>query len=443
MAKCGKKTVRFKTALKSEVPIAFREVNPMSKVDRIDWATLRDYYARRLESEGSPLKWAEDFAGPGTGFMTFATRDLPSFDGNWNYGAWDRTRVPDRTEIIPVELSEDPDNLSQVIDALMLTCAQARGPSQVIIWFNASEEFLEEASPTFEWWAEELLESGIFTPDFRLRVVESLRKPDDNFNNIRSDYMDVMVQDSVLRGFPPLHKLTWIDANTPFIARNAIGDMEEALAKRKGHFVKGNLQLTSDDNYQEFFAREKSEAEWVAVVYSITRRALEWNLDPEVWNLDTECPYGYVEEPGLAMTLEAYVKSGGVATTIPWLGESRTLLQRANNTLDRSIPLVYYVKPARIGKTYRRFLWMAERYPAPVLANSQEGKDYESFTTQVLADTPLRPAGSVTRRELRKMVRLMVETHYARSGKGLTYRQAKRIFKIIYARIAGQVTLAA
>jgi hypothetical protein len=239
--------------------------------------------------------------------------------------------------------------------------------------------------------------------------------------------MDVLIMETRFQHITPEQDpvVVWIDANTPFLDSEALDLAEVAAREHRGWFIKTNLQLTSEEGPSDFSIGELSQSERVAMVYSIARRNLEWNLSPT----DSR---GYVEEPGMAMLLSTYRASGGVATTDPLLGESRTLLQRAGQALDlTATPLVWNENLARVGKSYRRFVWMAERYPAHVLAGSEEGDDYESFTTLVNRNTPPR-TDAVTIGEVLEMVRRMVAAQYERTGTGLTRAQAKRMIKIIH-----------
>jgi len=378
---------------------------------RLQWADINPYLYLRNSlgdvASGSNFMYHNTHDRPR---ITMHAEALPPFDGD---EFWQVT--PARTAVIPVELSELPSNVEAVLSRLRRACHNL-GRTEVVLWFNSDASDIAVSMTRYHAWAQ-WLETVRSSREFRLHAVHRFRAEGENFSGIRSNYMDAVIMSSVGRAISLDHKVWWLDANMPFIGRDAIVECENAVDLNLGHFVKANLIYVGEEPSNRPLS-DRSDAEKVAAVYAFTRRQLEWNLGP------TDAR-GYVEEPGMVMTLRSYIASGGIATTNPLLGESRTMLRRANGRVDSAIPLVHHVRSARIGKTSRRFRVLAERYPAWKLAGSEEGDDYVSYTTLVNQDVPLR-SDRVTVDEVREMVRRMIAAQYRRTGSGLTEAQAVR-----------------
>ncbi len=164
---------------------------------------------------------------------------------------------------------------------------------------------------------------------------------------------------------------------------------------------------------------ERTTAEKVAAIYSLARKLIEHNLAPT----DNR---GYVDESGLAMTMGAFLKSGGVSTSDPSVGESRGLLRRAKNLLDPTIPLLKYIPNARIGNSDRRFVQIARTQPPIALPKSEDGDDYVDYLSMEPA-VPDEPLYVTTRESLEEMISYMDDRQYDRTGHRLTPRQCRHL----------------
>jgi hypothetical protein len=389
----------------------------------------RNYIAQRK----SLLEWDESYFRSllvevsNLGLSPYTSYNFPAFSSD----EW--MQPPARTIVIPVDLmKESPETLERTLWRLRKVC-RGMHRTEVVIWFNSyCDKTLAQIPGSitrFEEWAAELEGSRIGTRTFRLRAVHKFRKyettKDGAFNEIRSAYMDAILNEARPRHFRFMHPVWWLDADTPFMTRGFIRKCERALREQYGHFVKANLQY-SGDNPSALPFRERSGAEKVAALYAITRRMLERNLDPTA-------DRGYVEESGLLMALGKYMLSGGVGISNPLLGESRTMLARAARALDTSIPLVYHVTSARIGNSYRRVVELARSMFAWELPGKEEGEDYEDYTSMKSVGLIGSRRDSVTVEEVQDMVRRLEEIQAKRSGTGLTAAQ-HRCLKLIVAR---------
>jgi hypothetical protein len=355
----------------------------------------------------------------------------------------EQAEIPDRTIVIPIEvMQESMDNVLNVLALLERECSRsfkgkgrerALKRTEVILWFNSEghelktddqEEYRQameayaETAEMVQWWFESIEMAAFYSSSFRLHLFHSYRRPGENFNNIRSDYMDVILRRALFLGYPLEHPVHWIDANTPFISRGAIDRLETALREHKGYLVKANLQLSPDQKLDRPLAC-MPQAEKVAIVYSVGRRILERNQLPTASR-------GYVEEPGLSMELGVYLRCGGIGTTNPLIGESRTLIQRIVERLDPSIPPVWYENYARIGKTDRRFVLLAYSLLPKRLAGSQAWAVYESFT-EMINRRPRRRTRRLYAKDLIEMLKIMEEGQVELTGVGFTDSQWRRL----------------
>jgi hypothetical protein len=334
--------------------------------------------------------------------------------------------APTRTVVIPVEtMTESYDNLYRTLLALKRACRKL-GRTEVVIWFNTGYSgdlvVVQPAITRLETWILALEQSRIAIPNFRLRLTHRFRSDLSglgDFNEVRAAYMDAIISEACPRYFRFMHPVWWLDADTPFITRNAIRLGERALAKRRGHFVKTNHQYSGDTPRLPVLSK-RSDAEKVASVYALTRRMLERNLAP------TD-PRGYVEESGLLMALGNYMLCGGVGLMDPLLGESKTMLARASKVLDPAIPLVYHINAARIGNSYRRFRLLAATGKAYELAGSEEGENYQDSLamTKIGLLTPRTDPVGVA--EVRELVNRLIKLQYSRTQTHLTAAQARQL----------------
>jgi hypothetical protein len=364
---------------------------------------------------------------------------LPRYEFN------EQSEIPDRTIVIPVEvMQESADNVLNVLQLLERECSRSfkgRGRNrelkrtEVILWFNsesmdrivqskdgkayaeAAAEYAE-ISEMLQWWFETIETTAFYSRSFRLHLFHSIREPGENFNNIRSDYMDVILRRAMVLLYPRDHPVHWIDANTPFISRGALDKLETALRMHRGYIVKANLQLAPGRKLDQPL-RFLPEAERVALVYSLARRILERKQHPTASR-------GYVEEPGLSLPLWVYMDCGGIGTTNPLLGESRTLIQRIVEKLDPRIPPVWYEVYARIGKTDRRFVLLAQRLLPKRLAGSEAWTVYESFTTMV-KKRARRRSRPVTAKDMFEMLKLMDKSQVELTGVGFSAAEWRRL----------------
>ena len=336
-------------------------------------------------------------------------------------------QTPACTIVTPVRvLGEKPLNIWRTPVLLQRECASI-GPCEVAVWantqFSVRWQTMPEAMEAFEDWQNKFTDSGLFTPDFRLRLTHTFLKAHDNFNQIRAGYMDAIAIDALARHFPLDHPIIWLDADTPFIGHGAIRQMRDAIVARKGHFVKANMVLVGEEMDAPFLA-QRPEHEKVAAIYALARRMIESNLGP------TD-PRGYVDESGFGMTLGTYLACGGVGISDPLLGESRTLLARGRAVLDSNIPLVYHLKNARVGNSYRLFARLAQTLDPWQLPDRQDGDDYTDYQTlSQQKNSPIR-SGPVAATGVHEMVRRMAARQEALTGTGLKDSQERRLEKII------------
>jgi len=353
--------------------------------------------------------------------------DLPGFTPS----EW-RT-PPDRTIVVPVELmSTSWETLEQFLRILQRGCRNL-GRTEVLIWFNTYFDpdgdwnIIPNAMRDFDIMLAELGNSDIPSRDFRLRVVHRFRISKDSsegaFNEIRSAYMDVLVWQARPRHYPYMHPVWWMDLDTPFMSRALIRVCEYALKEKRGHFIKANLQCVGGNPWAGPLT-ERSKAEKVASVFAVARRKLERNLTPT----DSR---GYVEESGLLLAFGKYMRSGGVGVCNPLLGESRTMLERAARVLDPSIPLVYYVKSARMGFDYRNWVLEATWRQAWELPGLEEGDGYLDYTAKAAKGIPPARTDAAAAGEIRTMIQRLETIQIERSGIGLTEPQRRQLELLI------------
>ncbi len=324
-----------------------------------------------------------------------------------------------RTVVIPIEqMTESPARVWRTLRHLKKACAQL-GRTEVVMWFNSALGSIPHAGPAFDDWLEALQASKLFSPDFRLRTMHRFRLADDNFNQIRSGYMDALVFDCLGRALSPDHLVWWLDADTPFITADAIREAEAALALGLGHFAHASLKWCG---WTGTSLEHMSPAEQVAYLYGRVRWMLERNLPPTA-------PRGfYLEESGTVMTMRAYLLSGGVGTLDPLRGESRTLLANAakaqtQGALDRQIPLMYHVA-GTIGYDNRRIVEIARSHEAWRIPGSEEGPEYAEYLAHKASGSSPEGSRPVDLAEVHEMVRRTDALHQLRTGVGLTSQQA-------------------
>jgi hypothetical protein len=368
----------------------------------------------------------------GRGELDPRTMELMSYKGSTPalghpippYLPGERRRRPlARTVVIPVEqVTESPRRVWRVLFHLKKACAQL-GPTEVVIWFNSSfQHALSQAGPEFDYWLTQLKASSLFSPDFRIRAVHRFRIAGDNFNQIRSCYMDAVAVDCLGRYLSPDYVVWWLDADSPFITAKAIHQAEAALALGLGHLAHASLKWCG---WHGTNLERMSPAEKIAYLYGHARWMLESNLPPTA-------PRGfYLEESGTVMTLRAYLLSGGVSTLDPLRGESRTLLAnaakaQAEGELNPGVPLMYHVA-GTIGYDNRRIVEIARSHEAWRIPGSEEGPEYAEY----LAGQANGSAPNAPRRadldEVHEMVRRTDALHQLRTGIGLTSQQAASI----------------
>jgi len=77
----------------------------------------------------------------------------------------------------------------------------------------------------------------------RLRIPHSFVRKDQSLNYIRTRCMDALCLDASVRNFPLSHPVIWIDADTPYIGRRALGRLIAPLRKKEAYFAHANLLL--------------------------------------------------------------------------------------------------------------------------------------------------------------------------------------------------------
>jgi hypothetical protein len=260
-------------------------------------------------------------------------------------------------------------------------------------------------------------------PQIRLRLAHRFQMPGENFNQIRSRYMQHIVLEATGRKLPGHHPVIWLDADTPFIIPHAIPLLIDAVLSRRAHFVHANTVYSGSRRNAPPLA-QRPEAEKVAALYALTRRMIERNLEP------TD-PRGYVEESGLAFSIETWRRTGGNALADPTKGESRTLLERGRAALDPAIPLLSYIERARIGNSYRRFERLAETHYPCELPGMEDGPEYVDFQNMTGSQPMQCRDRPVTNQDAWEMVGRMTARQEARTNTSLTPAQVVRLERII------------
>lgn len=363
---------------------------------------------------------------------------LPGVEHSYNlFPAELLNETPGATVVIPVATpGEDPANVLRTLDALCLA-ASRHGPLEVVLWCNTKYTPIKNGDDEAKKRNTAILDSGLESfdklaaevdartyPDdrLRIRIAHTYMQENENFNDIRSQYMDSLCLDAETRNFPASHPFIWLDGDMTFIQPDGLDLMIDALIANEAHFVKANLLFTGEDTTQVPFA-QRSPQEKVAAIYAIGRRMMERYLPPEE-------AYGYIDECGLGFRLETYLKSGGVALRYPDRGESRTLLLRGQERLDKNVPLFKRIKEARMGTWYRRFQLLAN-YVMPVeIPFSDQGENYLDYQT-MMTRRPAPLIGNITEKSVRQMTDMMVFNQEFRAKRPIPALTKKRLASIV------------
>lgn len=336
---------------------------------------------------------------------------------------------PESSIIIPFEILKEPTrNIVRTLGAL--ATADTDWP-EVTIWCNTRVDMKdprvnEPIERAYKAWGDLC---DLLTPTYKdhdtlsIRIALASMHKYQNFNHIRTCAVEAVCWDAaVVRGLPASHPVVWLDADTPYIGYDAIEKLVAPLRNKEAHFTHANLLLTSEGDSGMPIA-QRTDAEKITAVYSLTRRMIERNLAPT----DNR---GYVEESGLAFTIDTFYRAGGVGTSNPNIGESRGLLARAKQLLDPSIPLLKYIPDAKIANSDRRFKHIARTGPPIRLPQSEDGDDYLDYLSMESEkhDTSVR---TTNRASLEEMVTFMDTRQQTRTGHQLTSKQRRHLGQAI------------
>jgi hypothetical protein len=396
---------------------------------------------RREELEHEQLQREEMPLRPNTIIKTNWLNPFVSADYINSQQSW--RDQPVWSAFVPVALTEgieeNFDNIITTINEISKASRKTAAPVEVTLWANsklgttgvvdADLELLNRQNIVYEQFVRNCKEAfGRLDGRVRIRSTHNFFEPNHGMNEIRATGTYHIAFEALIRQFDLKHPISYIDADLTVMDSNTVINALTKLKAGDAHFVHTNLIYTGEaiSGFKHPALSGKSKAEKVAGIYAIARGMLEQNLGP------TE-DHGYVEEPGLFFTLQTYLESGGIGTLNPKHGETRTLLRQAKKYLSPKIPLVYYVKNARMGISYRRFAHLAEIRPAWELAGSEEDDEYEEFTVMQRLHGP-QPKIVITEDAVRKMIDKLENIQIERLGstkKGFKPEQRKRLEAII------------
>lgn len=360
--------------LKNEEILRFENEKALKK-----FATIRGHETdTNLDDENALMVGLSDMQKNHQLLQDLASREIES-----------NPQEPLCTVTIPVALlREDLGQVLQTIDVIKKSHGDPSQPLEIVLWANATyeadnkTEIEAEANVRYG----ELIRELSQRADDTLYVKSALQlipKGDFSMSKLRSDYMDAVAIDCYERGFGFTHPIMWLDADTTFVSKGAIGKVADGIKKMRSVFAHANLSFTIDWAGGMALG-EMDDATKAVAINEINRR--------QASSLIPTKPVGYIEESGLVFSTGLYLNAGGVDKSQP-INESFALILKAstlkeinsyalrdsgisNNLVPYSVQGcmddderfadsyltsdVYYVRGARIGTSARRHYEVAK-----------------------------------------------------------------------------------
>ncbi|MDB5162645.1 MAG: hypothetical protein JWO54_307 [Candidatus Saccharibacteria bacterium] len=240
---------------------------------------------------------------------------------------------PDAICCIPVaSLGEPVEGLQQLVTAIASQSSALN--NEYLIYGNypdydsSDKEATDKKMDDIQHWTKENF------PGLPARFINVAYKPDHiTISQIRSDYMNIVIQDALERGLPYEQPIIWLDADVRSMDSEALNIVAGDV--RNGNsddiFSRSNLHFALDEyGYDGQNSRQLSSAVRATIFYELARRERE--------DGQFRSQMGYLEECGLGMALGNYVAFGGVDVNEDY-NEASNLADSAILNADRLLPL--------------------------------------------------------------------------------------------------------